>query len=491
VLPNGVLGACYSYNSICTGDPNFPAQKTGFDVVLRNVGVSLGSVNFENGACPPPFANPARIDMETVILHELGHAINLAHINDGAQLPPSPNNFANWVNPAGLMHFAVSSFQARRSPERSALQGAFYAVNGRGLTLGFCGLAPGEMIPTGTSLVPANDNCPGSFPVVPTPEGTMLDVDLRYATANKSVDPQYTVQAAITSILGTDVTNNVYHAIRTSASGTLSLAVSGYNTLPGEVAAICTNTQGVNMMVFQVNGCPTGQAYPAPVFFHRITGNGPLPTVSGLQANQTYLLYFDGFRNTRARFNLTLTGAALPITLAGFDGQILSNKQHLLVADIRSDEGVQSIWIERSADAVNFSSLGQLPPVAGRWIGVRRFTDVAPLTGDNYYRLRVEDKDGSVQLSRVVKLTSVHGAGLRIEPNPFTRQLWVNGLAPNTSAELMLTDAAGRQVYRTRLGASSGSRQLLQVPDLPKGLYLIQLVDSRGQVLLSDKLVRE
>lgn len=491
VLPSGVLGVCYSYNSICLGDPNFPAQKTGFDVVLRNLGVSVGSVLFENGPCAPPFVNPGRIDMETVILHELGHGINLAHINDGAQVPAAPNNFANFVNPAGLMHFAVSNFQARRSPERSALQGSIYAATSRGLALGFCGLAPGEMIASGTSLIPANDNCPASFPATPTPEGTVFDVDLRYATANKSVDPQFTAQGPVSgSPAGTDVTNNVYFAIRTSASGSLSLAVSGYNTLPGEVAAICA-TQGVNVMLFQANSCPTGQAFPTPVFFQRITGNGPLNTITGLAANQTYLLYFDGFRNTRARFNVTLTGAALPIVLAGLEGQVLPNGQHLLTADIRSDDNVQAIWVERSADAINFSSIGQLPAVGGRWVGVRRFTDALPLAGNNFYRLKVVDRDGSVQLSKVVKLTQSGAAALRVEPNPFARQLWVRGLpATAGTAELQLTDAAGRQVYRTRL-ASGGNSQQVQLPSLPKGLYLIQLVDNRGQVLLSDKLIRE
>jgi hypothetical protein len=114
-----------------------------------------------------------------------------------------------------------------------------------------------------------------------------------------------------------------------------------------------------------------------------------------------------------------------------------------------------------------------------------------PLAGDNYYRLRVVDRDGSVQLSKVVKLTQLGAAALRVEPNPFAGQLWVRGLSTTAgAAELQLTDAAGRQVFRTRLAAGSNNQQV-QLPSLPKGLYLIRLVDNRGQVLLSDKLIRE
>jgi hypothetical protein len=44
-----------------------------------------------------------------------------------------------------------------------------------------------------------------------------------------------------------------------------------------------------------------------------VTFNGDvtLPAITGLQSNQTYLLYFDGLRNTKASFTVTFNGTGV------------------------------------------------------------------------------------------------------------------------------------------------------------------------------------
>ncbi|HYC29401.1 MAG TPA: hypothetical protein VEB42_11300, partial [Chitinophagaceae bacterium] len=102
VLPDGVLGTCFSFSSMCLPLATNQGQLTGFDIVLRNEPVSAGTAAFVSGPCPPAATDFTALDLETVILHELGHAVGLAHVNfnyEGTVLPQ--------INPGLLMNFAL------------------------------------------------------------------------------------------------------------------------------------------------------------------------------------------------------------------------------------------------------------------------------------------------------------------------------------------------------------------------------------------------
>src|SRR5262249_49157475 len=76
-MASGVLEITYSFSSLCYVQSPFQVyagQKRGFDILIRNNGVSAGNIPFEEGPCFPAVGS---YDRETVILHELGHALNL------------------------------------------------------------------------------------------------------------------------------------------------------------------------------------------------------------------------------------------------------------------------------------------------------------------------------------------------------------------------------------------------------------------------------
>ncbi|HEY2728194.1 MAG TPA: hypothetical protein VGI61_13545, partial [Parafilimonas sp.] len=129
-MADGVLESTYSWFSACTqGQQLLTAQKTGFDILIRNNGVSLGSnISFEYGPCFPAVGS---YDLEMIILHEIGHALNLSHINDdyedgGGGYPT--------INPSKLMHYAILDYVNRRSPDASAYKGALYTITPQGNT---------------------------------------------------------------------------------------------------------------------------------------------------------------------------------------------------------------------------------------------------------------------------------------------------------------------------------------------------------------------
>lgn len=125
-LASGVLASCYFSGTSCSGNIN--SQSPGFDILIRNAGVSTGSVNFNNGPCKTSTAI-AEYDMESVLLHELGHSLGLGHIND-SYIGSWPN-----VDPGKLMNFAIVNGVDRRSPDWSCYTGALYCINPRALPM--------------------------------------------------------------------------------------------------------------------------------------------------------------------------------------------------------------------------------------------------------------------------------------------------------------------------------------------------------------------
>ncbi|RYY77638.1 MAG: lamin tail domain-containing protein, partial [Moraxellaceae bacterium] len=85
-----------------------------------------------------------------------------------------------------------------------------------------------------------------------------------------------------------------------------------------------------------------------------------------------------------------------------------------------TEENVINYAIERSVDGLNFSQAGTL---AARLNNNNRadysFVDVAPNTGDNFYRIKAVENTGKVVYSAVVRINlAKKGAGLNVYPNP-------------------------------------------------------------------------
>ncbi len=291
-MADGVLEATYSWYSVCTqGSTLLTAQKTGFDVLVRNDGVSTGSIiSFEDGPC---FAVQGSYDLETIFLHEIGHALNLAHINDDYQ---NDGNSYTTVNPEKLMHYSVLDYVDRRSPDAAAYQGALYTTKQQQNTYGSCGLFADEM--TLLSSTPAaNDECPSTFPATEIQDNTTITFDLVHATSNKFGDPSF--EQVTCDGKGTSVTNNAYYAFLTGTQTDLTIDIKDYTTIPAELNS-CSG-QSLRLALYDVQSCPVGQSFPSPVICSTFNSDGSIK-LSNLQQNHKYLLYFDGVRNTKASF---------------------------------------------------------------------------------------------------------------------------------------------------------------------------------------------
>lgn len=477
-LSAGVLAVCYSYNTICTSNPtNIQARKTKFDVVIRNNAVSSGTTQFNLGPCPPTAVNNSLTDLETVIFHELGHAINLGHINDAHQ-----GGGAGQTNPGKLMNYAIIGGVKRTSPDASARDGANYCIQPRNALYGNCNTNT-EMTPL-ARFSESKDECPLSFPTVATPGGTQVAFNMVHTSSNRFVDPAFS-QVRCDGV-GTPVVNNTYYPVRTSFNGILGISVSGYSTSPAELANC--NQLGINpvtgfrMAVYQANSCPTAGSFPNPIACRTFASNGIIQDITGLQANTNYLIYIEAIDNTKANFNLTFGGSALPIKFTSFTGKVESNFNQLNWTAEFID-AVKEIVVERSTDGTFFTSIGN---VNAEFINQRHgnFKDFKPLM-NSFYRLKVVNLNGSIEYSNTVFLKRSDKVLVTATPNPASN--FVELQITNDKVErynLRLININGQTVYTNTIQTNNSgtTNTKISVNNLPKGAYQLVMYNANNSI---------
>lgn len=479
-LAAGVLATCYSFMTTCpVSFTTNQIEKTEFDVVIRNAGVSSGSATFTNGPCPPNSSDFHQTDLESVILHELGHAINLGHINDSYQGPS-----VGQINPNKLMNYAIVNSVRRTTPDYSAKAGALYAITPQGSVAGSC-TSMGEMTPLST-ISESKDNCPASFPSSPIANGTTVSFDLVHAGSNRFVDPGYTQVRC--DGLGASITNNAYYAFKTNpAGGILSLVVSGYSTTPAALAS-CPQVYGgvpvtgIRLALYQASSCPSAGAFSTPVTCQIFSGNGTLPNITGLSANTNYLLYLEGVENTKAAFSLTFGGSVLPIKFQGFTGKVVNNFNELNWS-IGFYADITKLVLEKSANGIDYYGIDSIS--ANNLSPEGNYNDNNPLQGNNFYRLAAINNDGSKQFSSIVVLARDDHFLATLYPNPASTTLNIQVSAKEKGRYAFdIYNSSGQTIHRATIDIVQ-LNQVIKIPlnSFAKGVYFLKIRNDKSEMV--------
>ena len=170
---------------------------------------------------------------------------------------------------------------------------------------------------------------------------------------------------------------------------------------------------------------------------------------------------------------------ALSADLTSFSAKKASNST--LLSWLTASEKDNALFqIERSANATDFSPIGEVKG-AGNSVADRNytFTDVAPLSGVNYYRLKAVDYNGAATLSKVVSVnfSSKSDTKIAVYPNPTRDVLRVDVNASEAATTLVqVTDLMGRVVLSQSVSVNKGANLLpLNVASLPSGAYFVKI----------------
>jgi hypothetical protein len=173
-------------------------------------------------------------------------------------------------------------------------------------------------------------------------------------------------------------------------------------------------------------------------------------------------------------FTFGVKTVALPVTWLSFTAQDGGNRVNLDWATA-SEINNSHFEVERSTNGLDWLQLGQLSG-QGTTVGESHyaFSDITPLAGYNYYRIKQVDFDGNYSYSSVELVVFANGnlALSQIYPNPSRGIVQVD--LPLNRDELLLnvTDMQGNLQYTEWVQGESTS---IDVSHLPKGIYLVHV----------------
>ncbi|WP_020570361.1 T9SS type A sorting domain-containing protein [Neolewinella persica] len=181
------------------------------------------------------------------------------------------------------------------------------------------------------------------------------------------------------------------------------------------------------------------------------------------------------------------TSTSLPVTLRSFTG-VNTGKTNQLSWVTTEETDLAYYEVQRSGNGANFTTMGKVLPLSAgsETERVYGFDDELPITGINYYRLKITDLDGSFEYSRVINLfVDDAQSEVSVFPNPTTNMLRFKGLETVTT-DIRVMDALGRTVIIQTVSASDG----LNVSRLPNGTYFVE-ISTASQVPVVKRFVKK
>lgn len=218
---------------------------------------------------------------------------------------------------------------------------------------------------------------------------------------------------------------------------------------------------------------------------------GAVNTMSSTETRQTSI-YFRSF-------GLGRRNIALPIKLSYFDSKF---KDGIVNLNWETESEINNDYftIERSSDGINFESI-LTKKGAGNSTSSRYYTatDLNPLEGYSYYRLKQTDFDGHFSYSEVQTVKNKGGKAddeLKIEitsvvPNPFIDEFKVNYiLKEKGQVQITVISASGEQISDESVMADDGYNTYTFTDNkgLPKGIYFVILM--HGEQKITKKILK-
>ena len=170
----------------------------------------------------------------------------------------------------------------------------------------------------------------------------------------------------------------------------------------------------------------------------------------------------------------------LPVKLLSFDGK-LAGGQTILNWITSQEINSHHFEVERSIDAANYQSIGSVTAAGYSTVSKKYgFTDINPVAGINYYRLKIVDKDGRYEYSNIVVIRINETVQINAWPNPFTDKVSISMQMERASTlHLRMTDMSGRILVTKNVNVQRGANQfnLDQLANITAGVYLVELTD--------------
>ncbi|PVD51183.1 hypothetical protein DC498_16175 [Terrimonas sp.] len=209
-------------------------------------------------------------------------------------------------------------------------------------------------------------------------------------------------------------------------------------------------------------------------------------TTASISLNGSYnmvLEYYENSGDNRVSFTLQ-TLSLLPVSLEAFTA-IEKNNTVELSWVIANGSNPDVFEVERSADGNTFSPVQQITGSVNTT--TYSYTDKHPVSGINYYRLKITDLTGVVTYSKIVsvRLKVLSQQAVNIYPTVVTNNYFSIAVNKTTGkAEIIIADLSGRIVKRQSAGnITAGTPVKITTENIQaKGIYFVSVTTNDAQI---------
>lgn len=186
-----------------------------------------------------------------------------------------------------------------------------------------------------------------------------------------------------------------------------------------------------------------------------------------IEANENGTPAEQNYFNNRALLPFTVGGGTLPLWLLHFEA-LREGKSARLNWKALPNEGIKAYHVEHSVGG-NFSLIANNVRASGTSGGMELYQLLHenPAKGNNFYRLKMEMKNGSTEYSDTRKVVFELPVQVMAAPNPFNAYFYIYPINRDEIWQLTIFDDSGRQI-RSEKGSGS---QRIDLSGSAKGIY--------------------
>ncbi len=174
-----------------------------------------------------------------------------------------------------------------------------------------------------------------------------------------------------------------------------------------------------------------------------------------------------------------------PVTLIAFRAEAGPNGGVQLFWETGLEYQNQYFEVEKSADGARFVPMVRVAPAVLNAPNTYEVTDANPFPGENYYRLKQVDFDGTVHYLGIRQVVAAIEGSLYVAPNPVQgTQMHVYLPVEIPNGTLQLYNALGQLVFSRNIDEHEG-RDPIDVPiaEGAKGTYMLVFKSDPGRVI--------
>lgn len=185
------------------------------------------------------------------------------------------------------------------------------------------------------------------------------------------------------------------------------------------------------------------------------------------------------YANNRFKIIFSKNLVVLPVTFTEIKtSQYKQNKRTAVQVSWRTEQqnNISSYDVQRSADGINFTSIADIAasnlPVAAYSIN-----DAAPLTGNNWYRIKAKENNGIFKYSSIAKENISGSNNIRLMQNPVINNTLVTEFTnlERGDCTISVVDGSGKQMSAISVNhdGTHGIKNIQLGKQLPAGVYKV------------------